>query len=48
MKYCVDDEGILTYIKIPTGTFQLTAYTTAVSSTDVSVPAGATFAPAPS
>jgi hypothetical protein len=42
VKYCIDVQGIVTYIKIPNGAFELTAYTTAVSPGDVSVPAGAT------
>ncbi len=48
VKYCLNDQGIVTYIKIPTGTFQLTTYTTSVSGADVSVPANAKFQPAPS
>jgi len=48
VKYCINDHGILTYIKIPTGAFELTSYTTAVSDADVSVPANATIRPAPS
>jgi hypothetical protein len=42
VKYCINDQGILTFIKIPSGSFELSAYTTAVSPADVSVPAGAT------
>ena len=48
VKYCIDDHGILTYIRIPTGAFELTAYTTDVSDADVSVPINATIGPAPS
>jgi len=48
VKYCINDHGILTYIKIPTGAFELTAYTTDVSESDVSAPANATIRPAPS
>ena len=47
VKYCINDQGIVTYIKIPSGSFELTGYTTAVSTTDVSVPAGATMQSAP-
>ncbi len=48
VKYCVNDQGVVTFIRIPTGTFELTAYTTNVSDAEVSVPAGAKFGPAPS
>ena len=48
MKYCINDQGILTYIRIPAGAFELTAYTTNVSDADVSVPANATLQSAPS
>ena len=47
VKYCIDDHGILTYIRIPSGEFELTAYTTNVSDAEVSVPANATMVPAP-
>ncbi|HUY23523.1 MAG TPA: hypothetical protein VMV22_14400 [Acidimicrobiales bacterium] len=47
VKYCLDQQGTLTFIRIPTGAFDLTAYTTTVSDSDVSVPAGATTRPAP-
>jgi hypothetical protein len=43
----MNSQGIVTFIKIPEGAFDLTAYTTAVSAADVSVPANATFRPAP-
>jgi hypothetical protein len=42
VKYCINDQGIVTYIKIPSGSFELSGYTTVVSPADVSVPAGAT------
>jgi hypothetical protein len=42
VKYCIDGQGIVTYIKIPNGAFELSSYTTSVSPADVSVPAGAT------
>ena len=48
LKYCIDDQGIVTYIKIPTGDFELTGYTTNVSDAAVSMPANATVRPAPS
>jgi len=48
VKYCINDQGILTYIRIPAGAFELTAYTTNVSDADVSVPANATLQSAPS
>ncbi len=48
VKYCINDQGILTYIRIPAGAFELTAYTTNVSDADVSVPANATIQPEPS
>ncbi len=48
LKYCIDDHGIVTYIRIPTGAFELTAYTTDVSDAQVSVPTNATMVPAPS
>ncbi len=47
LKYCINDHGVVTYIKIPTGAFELTAYTTNVSDAEVSVPANATMVPAP-
>jgi hypothetical protein len=47
VKYCINDQGIVTYIKLPSGSFELTGYTTAVSTADVSVPGGATMRPAP-
>ena len=48
VKYCINDHGIMTYIRIPAGAFELTAYTTTVSDADVSAPANATMQPAPS
>lgn len=46
VKYCIGELGIVTYLKIPSGTFELTGYTTQVTSADVSVPANATILPA--
>jgi hypothetical protein len=46
VKYCIGDVGVVTYLKIPSGTFELAGYTTQVTSADVSVPADATILPA--
>jgi hypothetical protein len=43
----MNSQGIVTFIKIPEGAFDLTDYSTAVSPGDVSVPTNATFRPAP-
>jgi hypothetical protein len=48
IKYCVNGDGVVTYIGTPSGTFELTSYTTSVSDADVSVPAGATTVTLPS
>jgi hypothetical protein len=47
VKYCMNSQGVVIYLKIPTGAFQLTSYTTRVPDAYVSVPANATFHPAP-
>jgi hypothetical protein len=47
VKYCVDGQGVVIFLKIPTGAFELASYTTAVSEADVSVPADATYQPTP-
>jgi len=46
-KYCVDGAGVVTYLRIPSATFQLTGYTTAVTDAAVTVPPGATMRPSP-
>ena len=46
VKYCIGSMGIVTYLKIPSGTFELTGYTTQVTNADVSVPGDATMLPA--
>lgn len=40
VKYCVNSQGILSYIDTPYGIFRLTAFTTTVADSDVSVPGG--------
>jgi hypothetical protein len=47
VKYCVNGAGIVTYMRIPSATFQITGYTTAVTAADVTVPPGATMLPSP-
>jgi hypothetical protein len=47
VKYCLDDQGVVTYIKIPTAAFDLSAYSSSVTSADVSVPSDATLQPEP-
>jgi len=48
IKYCLDDQGVVTYIKIPRAAFVLTDYTTSVSAADVTTPPGAITRPTPS
>ena len=48
VKYCVNGDGVVTLIQTPTGSFELTSYTTSVSDSDVSVPAGVTIVTEPS
>lgn len=45
--YCINNQGIISYINTATGTFKLTAYTTNVALSQVSVPAGAVMEPEP-
>jgi len=47
-KFCFSDHGILTYVAAPNGTFELTSFSTNVTSADVSPPAGATIVTTPS
>lgn len=47
VKYCTDDQGIVTFIKLPVGAFVLTSYSTNVSEADVSLPSGAEVVAAP-
>jgi hypothetical protein len=46
-KYCVAQNGILTYSGTSTSSFELTSYTTNMSDSDFSLPAGATVVTAP-
>lgn len=41
VKYCINRQGIVTYVGVPSGDFKLSQYTTAVSDAEVSVPANA-------
>lgn len=45
VKYCINRQGIVSYIGVPSGNFQLTQYTTDVSQADVSVPPNASTNP---
>ncbi|MDE3086464.1 MAG: hypothetical protein KGJ77_06830 [Acidobacteriota bacterium] len=46
VKYCLDSQGYLTFVKVPGGSFVRTSFSTQVT-TALSPPAGATYQPAP-
>lgn len=46
VKYCLDAQGYLTFVKVPGGSFVRTSFSTQVT-TALSPPAGATYQPAP-
>jgi hypothetical protein len=43
VKFCVNYQGVVDFIKIPNATFKLVGYTSAVTPADVSVPADAIY-----